>query len=199
MGTTHGKFETGDLPPDVKTLPTIILADLVKRYRDDITDAKRGASVERVVLDRFLDHPICRKRLSELRTEDFARYRDDRLKAVSPTTLKRQLNPIRHLFQVAQMDWGMPIRENPVRMLKLDAPDRRRERRVRAREFDALINAARSRRNPLVGAVIRFAIATGMRRGEQVHANPAWKALSPTRRDRLFGTVSGCGSRACGR
>jgi hypothetical protein len=150
---TEAKVETGDLPPDVKTLQTIILADLVKRYRDDITDAKRGASVERVVLDRFLDHPICRKRLSELRTEDFARYRDDRLKVVSPTTLKRQLNPIRHLFQVAQTDWGTPIRENPLSSLKLDAPDRRRERRLRAGEFDALINAARSRRNPLVGAV----------------------------------------------
>jgi len=59
---------------------------------------------ERIVLDRFLDHPICLKRLSELRAEDLARYRDDRLKAVSPTTLKRQLNPIRHLFQVAQTD-----------------------------------------------------------------------------------------------
>jgi integrase len=163
---TEAKVETGDLPPDVKILQTIILADLVKRYRATITVAKRGASVEQVVLDRFLDHPICLRRLSELRTEDFGRYRDDRLKVVSPTTLKRQFNPIRHMFEVARTDWGVPIRENPLRKLKLNAPDQRRERRLRDGEFVRLIDAAKSRRNPLIEAVIRFAIATGMRRGE---------------------------------
>lgn len=163
---TEAKVETGDLPPDAKALQTIFLADLVKRYRDCITIAKRGASVERVVLNRFIDHPICLRRLSELRTEDFARYRDDRLRVISPTTLKRQLNPIRHLFEVAHTDWGIPIKENPLRKLKLDAPDQRRERRLRTGELEKILDVARSRRNPLIESIIRFAVATGMRRGE---------------------------------
>ena len=40
---------------------------------------KRGANVERAVLNAFLLHPICRKRLSDLAGTHFAAYRDERL------------------------------------------------------------------------------------------------------------------------
>jgi integrase len=95
-----------------------------------------------------------------------ARYRDQRLRSIKPCSLKRQLNPIRHLFEIARHKWGIPIRDNPIAMLGLKAPDQKRERRLRPGEFERLMQAARVYRNPLIERIIRFAIATGMRRGE---------------------------------
>jgi hypothetical protein len=82
------RADRDDLPLDVRQLKTILLGDLVRRYRDEITPRKEGAAVERVVLDTFLRDPICSLKLSELRTEDFARYRDQRLKKIKATTLR---------------------------------------------------------------------------------------------------------------
>ena len=97
---------------------------------------------------------------------DFAAYRDERLKTVKPVTLKRELSVIHNIFEVARREWGFPIKDNPIDGLAFKAPDQRRERRLRPGELDRLIEAARSRRNPYIIPIIRFAIETGMRRGE---------------------------------
>src|SRR5262249_38747074 len=72
------KADRADLPADPKALQRAYLSELVVRYRDSISVAKRSYEKERYFLRTFLAHPICTKRLSELRTEDFAVYRDER-------------------------------------------------------------------------------------------------------------------------
>jgi integrase len=104
--------------------------------------------------------------LSEIGAETFARYRDQRLKTVTPGTLKRQLNPIRNMFEVAKTRWGLPIVDNPVAALVFKATDRKRDRRLRSNEHQRLMAAATAYRNPILMNIIKFAIATGMRRGE---------------------------------
>ena len=155
-----------ELPSNPRALQQVILGELIVRYRDTVTVHKRGAHFERAVLNAFLLHPICRRRLSDLTGTHFAVYRDERLKEVKPTTLKRQLGPIRHMFEVARNEWGLPLRENPLDKLQLKAPDQRRERRLKPGELDKLIATARRCRNPLIAPIILFAVATGMRRGE---------------------------------
>lgn len=146
----------------------VTLGALVQRYKATVTSGKRGAAIERVVLTNFALHPICRKTVSELRTSDFAEYRDQRLREVSPVTLKRQLGPVRHLFEVARDEWGIPLKENPLDKLKLQAPDQRRERRLKPGELDKLLEQANKCRglSRYIGPIIRFAVETGMRRGE---------------------------------
>jgi integrase len=155
-----------DLLPDPRRLKQFTLGSLVRRYQQEITIKKRGASVEHAVLSRFLLDPICALSLSDLRADHFAKYRDQRLKQIKPCSLKRQLNPIRHLFEVARHKWGLPIRDNPIALLGLKAPDQKRERRLRPGEYERLKAAACTYRNPLIKNMIDFAIATGMRRGE---------------------------------
>jgi integrase len=159
------KADRLDLPADPRALRKLNLGDLIKRYQAEITVKKRGARVEHAVLSRFLLDPICTLTLSELRTDHFAQYRDQRLKSIKPCLLKRQLNPIRHLFEIARHKWGLPIRDNPIAMLGLKAPDQKRERRLRTGEFERLMQEARVYRNPQIERIIRFAIATGMRGG----------------------------------
>jgi integrase len=163
---TELKADRRELPADPKVLEHVTLGDLVERYRDTVTPTKRGHDPERIVLTAFLRHLICRKTLAELQTADFAAYRDERLKHVLPSTLKRQLSPIHNLFELARDEWGLPIRENPLDKLTLSTEQGRRERRLREGEFDRLIEAARSRKNPYVLPIIILAVETGMRRGE---------------------------------
>jgi hypothetical protein len=91
---------------------------LVIRYHDTITPLKRSAALKKNVLNAFLRHPICSKKLSELGQGDFARYRDERLE------------------EVARFEWKLPITENPVAKLKIVCETTRRERRLKDGELD---------------------------------------------------------------
>ena len=102
----------------------------------------------------------------ELRTEDFAVYRDLMLQTIKPTSLKRYLDPVHNLFEVARHEWGLPLRDNPLDRLKLKAPSQRRERRLLSGEWNRILAAAALCRNVWIEPIIRFALATGMRRGE---------------------------------
>ena len=138
----------------------------MERYRDTVSPTKRTCHTERIVLNAFLRRSICSRRVSELRTADFAAYRDERLKEIKPSSLARELSPIRHLFEVARTDWGLPVRENPLARLSIKDADQRRVRRLRDGELDRLLAATRSSRNKLLVPIIIIALVTGMRRGE---------------------------------
>ena len=158
--------DRADLPADPAALQKVTLGDLVRRYRDTVSPRKKTAATETIVLNAFLTRQICRRRLSELRTEDFATYRDQRLQTIKPSSLSRELTPVRHLFEVARDEWGLPIRENPLVKLRLQETDQRRERRLRTGEYERLIKAGRTCRNKLIVPIIELAIETGMRRSE---------------------------------
>ena len=49
---------------------------------------------------------MCRKRLCDVTAALFNTYRNERLMEVKPATLKRQLGPLRHMFNVARDEWG---------------------------------------------------------------------------------------------
>lgn len=154
------------LPSNPKVLASVTLGELVRRYRDTVSSTKRRSNIEQIELNAFLRHPICAKHLSDLSTADFAIYRDERLTQVKPTTIKRQLGPIRHLFRIAREEWGLPIQDNPLDKLRLNAPDNKRDRRLKAGELAKLIAAAELTRNFLTLPIVLIAIETGMRRGE---------------------------------
>jgi hypothetical protein len=119
-----------DLPPDPKVLEQTTLGQLVERYRDTISPRKKTSATEQIVLNSFLRHPLCRKSLAQLLPSDFVAYRDERLCQIKPSSLKRALVPIKHMFEVAREEWGYPINSNPLSKLKIAGADPRRERRL---------------------------------------------------------------------
>ncbi|MES0058803.1 site-specific integrase [Mesorhizobium sp. M0041] len=167
-----------ELAPSRKELKGITLGDLVRRYRTEVVASKKGADVETIVLDAFLRHPVCRKSLIDLNTSDFASYRDERLKTIAATSLKRQLAPLNNMFELARSEWKIPLK-NPLVDLALKTNDNRRERRLREGELDRLVEAGKKTRNPLVLPMIHFAIETGMRRGEIL--NLRWRDIDEAR------------------
>ena len=167
-----------------KGTATVTLGELVKRYRDTVSVKKRGYAVERVVLTAFLRHPICRKRLSEIRPEDFASYRDERLKTIKASTLKRQFAPLHNLFELARDEWELPLRENPLGKVRVKSPQQRRERRLKSGEMDKLVAATHSCRNTAILPIILFAVETGMRRSEII--NLRWEHVDRETRSLLI-------------
>jgi integrase len=165
---TELKADRGDLPTDIKVLARITLAELVVRYRNEVTPRKKSADTEAIVLEAFLRHPICKKRVADLSVADFARYRDEHLLDVKVNTIRRQLNPIQNLFKVAHKEWGLPIAVNPVAALCLKNESDERERRIEDAEWDCLLDAARASRNPLIEPMMRLGKETGMRRSEML-------------------------------
>jgi integrase len=160
------ELDRDELAPCRRNLSTIKLRDLVLRYMSEVLPEKRSQEVETIVLNRFLKDPICRRPLSNLATSDFAEYRDRRLTEIAPISLKRQLAPLHNMFELAQDEWGIPIKENPLAKLKLKATDNRRERRLKEGELERLLEAGKYLRNPYVVTVLLFALETAMRRGE---------------------------------
>ena len=163
---TEVQADRRELPADPKALERVTLGQLVERYRDTVSIRKRTAYTERIVLKAFLRRPICSLHLSDLRTADFAAYRDQRLQQIKPSSLARELTPIRHLFEVARKEWGLPIRQNPLAPLSIPGLNARRERRLREGELARLLSAADRSRNSYLVPIILFALVTGMRRGE---------------------------------
>jgi integrase len=173
-----------ELPSDPRALQEVTLGQLVERYRDTVSVKKRGYAAERVVLSAFLRHPLCRKRLSEIRPEDFACYRDQRLEVVGASTLKRQFAPLHNMFELARDEWELPLRENPLAKVRVKSPQQRRERRLKSGEMTKLVAATRSCRNSAILPIILFALETGMRRAEII--NLRWEHVDREARSLLI-------------
>ncbi len=162
---TEHQTDGQELAPKNKTLDELRLRDLLIRYRDEVSTTKRGGDVEHVLINAFLKLPIANKPLSAISRTDFIHYRNKRLKAVKPQTIKRQFTVLSSVFKIAKEEWEIPV-SNPVHGIKLQYIDERRNRRLRPGELDKLLEAATSCNNPYIKPVILIAIETGMRRGE---------------------------------
>jgi integrase len=163
---------------------------LIERYVAEITVEKRGSNPETYRLRRFLGHPICKRRVKELSERDFAIYRDQRLKQVSPSSVKRELATVHNCFEVARTEWGVAARVNPLSGLRLPVPNDQRDRRLQPGELDRLLSAAATTRTKHLSEIILFAIETGMRRGEIVSIK--WRDVDLQRRSvRLTQTKNG--------
>jgi len=95
-----------------------------------------------------------------------ARYRDDRLVAVAEGTVRRELAVLRHCFELARTEWGVPLATNPVRQIKLPNASKARERRLTSGEWSGFWRAVARARAPWVKPFVLVAIETGIRRGE---------------------------------
>ena len=173
---TERSAERRGLRTDPKLLDQMTVRDLLTRYRDTVVPKKRGAQIETIIINAFLRDQIAKKKLSEIGQEHFATYRDQRLKAVKSATINRELGLIHHAFKIAQTEWGISLALNPLANIQKAPADRARERRLSGDELERLLEALKQSRNPLLAGVIRFAIATGMRRGELLNAR--WKDLN---------------------
>lgn len=162
-----------------KKLPDKTFADALRRYTRENTTGT-GGHWERIRLASLERAPIAARRLAALDADDFAGWRDDRLKEnahrrkepVKPGTVAREMNLMRSVLEVARKEWRW-IRVNPMTDVAWPKTPKGRARRVSAEEVETLATAfgvwdklQAETATQRVGLAFLFALETAMRSGE---------------------------------
>lgn len=155
-------------------IPDKKFADLLDRYAADVSVNKKGERWERSRLKKLASMPIGAVPLRSLAPTDFVKWRDDRLREVSPASVSREMSLLSHACTIAINEWNW-LREHPLRKVRKPASSKPRDRRITNNEIERILSAcgyshdshpgnAKSR----AGAAFLFAIETAMRAGEIV-------------------------------
>lgn len=159
-------IDRGELGPNINALREHTVGDLLRRYCDTVTPTKRGAEPERYRLRTLLGHGLAQVPLNMLSPTAITQYRDDRLKIVQPSSVRRELAILQHCIELARKEWGIPLASNPVRQITLPGTAKARDRRLETNEGAALTSALAGTSAWYLRPLIALAIETGMRRGE---------------------------------
>ena len=141
------------------------LGDLLKRYREEVSPTQKGAITEIRRLDRLLKDPISTIPLPKLTSHALATFRDRRVDD-GLRAAQIDLSIIRHCWNIAVKEWGIPLPANPVSEIRVPNGIKHRERRLREGEFEKLQEAAKLSQNTYLWPMVQFAIFTAMRRSE---------------------------------
>ena len=113
------------------------LGDLLKRFNEDRLAAKPKSDPDRVRIRQLCRHPIALIRMSALQPADIAEYRDGRLKGESPvkgTTVKKELEMMSRVINVARQEWRRHLAQNPASGTLVPRPEKQdggeRDRRL---------------------------------------------------------------------
>ena len=165
---TEGRIKRGSFI-DRRAAQSTFFREVLERYEKKVVPTKRGAEAELPRIRRFKTLPFANKPLSKLTAADFSAYRDQRLTAVAPSTVARELNLLSAILSCAIKDWGYPI-DNPIPRIRKPRESQHRERRLSSDEQVRLLAAADDAfcRAPQLSLAIELAIETWIRAGELV-------------------------------
>ncbi|PPR73246.1 MAG: hypothetical protein CFH05_01207, partial [Alphaproteobacteria bacterium MarineAlpha3_Bin4] len=111
-------------------------------------------------------HPIAEMMLSKLKPTHFAKYRDQRLKEVTPTSVIKELVLLNHALDTAQKEWGCYLPVNPLQGIRKPTENPQRDRRLDGEELKRLLVSCGDSTNHWFCPLVITAIETAMRRGE---------------------------------
>ena len=151
---------------DRRTAQRLSLAEVLERYRREVTPTKRGSLDENLRLKAMAQRPFARIRMSALTSSLLAAYRDERLKVVSGATVNREFSVLSHAIDTARREWDVYLPTNPCTLVRRPPQGRPRNRRLQGDEEQRLLAACRDARNAWLAHFVALAIETGMRRGE---------------------------------
>jgi integrase len=139
----------------------------VEDYEKSRTSTKRAQEWEKNALRRLLaqvgeDTPV-----GEIDTPFIARWRDERLKTVSGSTVNREANLFRNILTVARDEWEW-IEVNPFSKVKLPKENAARTAVWRWQQIKRVLRAPRSGKTAQVQRAFRISLHTGMRLQEVI-------------------------------
>ena len=149
-------------------------------YAKEVTGKKRSSASELSRIQAMQRHPLALRSLASIRGSDMATYRDLRLEeGLAPSTVRRELALISHVFTIARKEWRMESLSNPVELIRQPSVDDARERRIRSADgwtckdgklvsehLDELEMICRHSRSAELPKIVAFAVETAMRRSE---------------------------------
>lgn len=156
------------------------LEELLDRYQREISPTKRGANIEWYYINTFKKSEIAKYSVAAITGQLIAKWRDERVKEVSGSSVSRELTLLSHVFTVAIKEWGFALNHNPVSLVRKPSSNPPRNRVLTDSERKNLLDALSQCRNPWIHPVVIFAMETAARRGEILNLN--WKEVDLQRR-----------------
>ena len=144
------------------------LGEVLERYLSEITPSKKGQKVEAIRLKKLMRDPIAATKFGYLKPSHLIKYKNQRLKEVSGSTVKKELSLISHVFETAIKEWDMPINGNPIRQITKPKENKARDRRLEEGEEERLLLSCSQSWNLYLLPLVIVAIETAMRRGELI-------------------------------
>jgi integrase len=119
--------------------------------------------------------------LASLDQKLVAGYRDERLKDVSESTVRKELYMLSRVLRFAEIELGIALpRGNPVLKIRKPADGRSRDRRLAKEEWDKFEAECKSSRNIYLWPAVELAVETSMRQGELLGLR--WEHIDVKRR-----------------
>ena len=136
------------------------VGELLGRYEEEVSPTHKSHQVEKYRLQTLTKY-LGDKRVSTLLPSVVCKYRDTRLRVVSPASLKRELAILSSVLNIAIKEWGIVIQQNPVSMVSLPKIARGRDRRLEPGEEEKLLFSSRELRRLII-----LVLETRVRRGK---------------------------------
>lgn len=171
---TKGEFRS------TKLAAATTMGELFETYRDSVSIKKNGFDIEAIRLNVLAEGSLAGYSPLNLTKQVMAKWRDDRLKEVSGSTVNRELNLIGSVIEKARKEWGIELAENPVHGLDRPKEAPHRERRLRGNEEERLLLSAKQTRGGYMRQIIILALETAMRQAELV--NLKWEFVDIKKR-----------------
>ena len=144
--------------------------DALDRYLKEVSVTK-SAFTQRgeICKAKQLKAELGKYSLAAITPDLVANYRDKRLEdGKKPNTVRLELALLGHLFTVAIQEWRIGLAYNPVANIRKPSPGEGRDRRLSDGEETKLLKAVNKYSNPILGWIVRAALATAMRSTELV-------------------------------
>jgi len=148
------------------------LHDLIERYRVEVLPSKLGKHFKPSL--NVLDQHLGKYSLAALSPKLVAGLRDKRTKAgLSASTVKKEINLLSRLIDLAGKEWGIALPANPCAMVSRPVERNERDRRLEPDEERYLLAVC----EPHAALLVRFALETAARLGELLAVR--WRDINP--------------------
>lgn len=161
-----------DLASDTPQIANKTFGDLLDKYCNEVSSQKAGERWERIRIALFKRDKIADIPLPKLSKQDFADWRDRRLKEITPRSVIREWALLSHALNVAVKEWEW-LPDNPMKNLIKPKGSPPRERVPTQEEIELICHTAGyfPDQPPTTiisraAAAFLFAIETGMRAQE---------------------------------
>lgn len=159
-------------------LPDKTFRQALERYGEEVAPLHRGETWEVRRLTAMGRHKLADKRLALIVGADIAAWRDDRLRAVAPASVLRDMKLMRSVFESCRRDFGW-LHANPMQDVTRPTAPASRKRRISADEVERLRLAfglgdrlAAETATQRVGLAFLLGLETAMRAGEMLGLRP---------------------------
>lgn len=148
-------------------------AAAVSKYADEVSSKKDGGPWEVRRLNAMLEH--FSGPLADIDAPHVSAWRDKRLQTVSGSTVVREVNLLRNLFNVARLEWKW-ITHQPFAGVKIPKENAPRHQMWSWQLIKRVLRAPRTCKTAEMQAAFRIALRTGMRLAEVLQAPQAFDA-----------------------